>query len=89
MISKQTDVSILARGTGSDVLRVFLHVEVSTLIQTSLFSSHLSALDYALGVKVDGKKGRKQHISLLVETDRYALKFNSGVKEEMSPIQQV
>lgn len=36
-ISKQTDVSIPARGAGSDVRRVCLHVEVSTLIQTSLF----------------------------------------------------
>lgn len=52
-ISKQTDVSIPARRAGSDVQRVCLHVEVSTLIQTSLFSSHLSAPDVALGVKMD------------------------------------
>lgn len=92
-ISKQTDVSIPARGAGSDVRRVCLHVDVSTLIQTPLFSSHLSAPDVALGVKMDlcsrKKKGRKQHISLFVETDRYTLKFNSGIQEEMSPIQCV
>lgn len=33
------------------------------------------------------KKGGKQHIFLFVETDRYTLKFNSGMQEEMSPIQ--
>ncbi len=53
LISKQTDVSIPACGAGSDVRRVCLHVEVSTLIQTPLFSSHLSAPDVALGVKMD------------------------------------
>lgn len=52
-ISKQTDVSIPARGAGSDVRRVCLHVDMSTLIQTPLFSSHLSAPDVALGVKMD------------------------------------
>lgn len=38
---------------GSDVQRVCLYVDVSTLIQTPLFSSHLSAPVVALGVKMD------------------------------------
>lgn len=59
-ISKQTDVSIPARSAGSDVWRVCLHVEVSTLIQTSLFSSHLSAPDVALGVKKDLSSWKKK-----------------------------
>lgn len=33
--------------------------------------------------------GGKQHISMFAETDRCTLKFNSGVQEEMSPIQHV
>lgn len=91
-VSKQTDVSILAaQGWLCDMWRVCLHVDVSTLIQTPVFSSHLSAPDVALGVKVDlcshKKKGGKQHIFLFVETDRYTLKFNSGMQVEMSPIQ--
>lgn len=52
-ISKQTDVSILTLRAGSDVRRVCLHVDVSTLIQTPLFSSHLSAPDVVLVVKMD------------------------------------
>lgn len=49
-----------ARGAASDVRRVCLRVEVSTLIQTSLFSSHLSAPDVALGVKMDLCSRRKK-----------------------------
>lgn len=79
------------RGAGSDVRRVCLLVDVSTLIQTSLFSSHLSAPVVALSVKMDlcfPKKGGKQYIFLFVETDGYTLKFNTAMQEEMSQMQR-
>lgn len=47
-VSEHTDVSIPSRGAVS--ARMF---NVSTLIQTPLFSSYLSAPDVALGVKTD------------------------------------
>lgn len=78
------------RRAGSDVQHVCLHVDLSTLIQTPLFSSHLSAPVVALGVKMDlcsPKKGGTQYIFLFVGTDGYTLKFNSVMQEEMNQMQ--